>query len=450
MADRIQQGLHGCTPEELYTAPTDPLILQRLEWFRDQKLALMMHYGPYSQIGIDASWSLSDEDASWSRKDVDWETDGDSYRRQYTALAKTFNPVRFQPEKWAQFAAENGFKYLIFTTKHHDGFCMFDTKYTDYRITGPDCPFHTHKYANITREVFEAFREKGIAIAAYFSKPDWNCPWYWAEGMERPVGHDRNPTYDIEQHPALWEKFAQFTRDQILELMRDYGRIDILWLDGGQVCAQNGQDIHMSDIVSEARKMQPWLITADRTAGDENENYITPELSVPGHAVRIPWESCVTVGTQWGYKFEDTYKTARELIHMLVQVVSRGGNLALNIGPQPNGELPAAALRELEGLGAWLRINGEAIYATRPAETVQISDIYYTKKEDALYAIRLLDADEVLKSTLCIPADRPVSTVTCLSTGETLAFTQDANGVHITLSGALSGKEYPAVAFRLV
>ena len=450
MADRIQQGLHGCTPEELYTAPTDSLILQRLEWFRDQKLALMMHYGPYSQIGIDASWSLSDEDASWSRKDVDWETDGDSYRRQYTALAKTFNPVRFQPEKWAQFAAENGFKYLIFTTKHHDGFCMFDTKYTDYRITGPDCPFHSHKYANITREVFEAFREKGIAIAAYFSKPDWNCPWYWAEGMERPAGHDRNPTYDIEQHPALWEKFAQFTRDQILELMRDYGRIDILWLDGGQVCAQNGQDIHMSDIIAEARKMQPWLITADRTAGGENENYITPELSIPDHAVRIPWESCVTVGTQWGYKFEDTYKTARELIHMLVQVVSRGGNLALNIGPQPNGELPTAALRELEGLGAWLRINGEAIYATRPAETVQIGDIYYTKKEDALYAIRLLDADEVLPGTVTVPADRTVHTVTCLSTGETPAFTQDAAGVHITLSGALSGKEYPAVAFRLV
>ena len=450
MADRIQQGLHGCTPEELYTSPTDPLILQRLEWFRDQKLDLMKHYGPYSQLGIDASWSLSDEDASWSRADVDWETDGDSYRRQYTALAKTFNPVRFQPEKWAQFAAENGFKYLIFTTKHHDGFCMFDTKYTDYRIPGPGCPFRSHKDAIITREVFEAFREKGIAIAAYFSKPDWNCPWYWAEGMERPAGHDRNPTYDIEQHPALWEKFAQFTRDQILELMRDYGRIDILWLDGGQVCAQNGQDIHMSDIIAEARKMQPWLITADRTAGGENENYITPELSIPDHAVRIPWESCVTVGTQWGYKFEDTYKTARELIHMLVQVVSRGGNLALNIGPQPNGELPTAALRELEGLGAWLRINGEAIYATRPADTVQIGDIYYTKKEDALYAIRLLDADEVQKSTLCIPADRPVSTVTCLSTGETLAFEQHADVLHITLSGTLSGKEHPAVAFRLV
>ena len=448
MSDRILNGLHGCTPEELYVAPTDPYLLQRLEWFRDQKLALMMHYGPYSQIGMDASWSLSDGDADWSRSAVDWEADGETYRKQYTELAKTFNPVRFQPDKWAQFAQENGFKYLIFTTKHHDGFCMFDTQHTDYKITGPECPFRTHKYANIAKEVFDAFREKGIAIAAYFSKPDWNCPWYWAEGMEHPVAYDRNPTYDTEKYPELWERFAQFTKDQILELMQAYGRIDILWLDGGQVNPQNKQDVHMSDIVAEARKTQPWLIIADRTVGGENENYITPELSVPDHAVNVPWESCVTVGTQWGFQFDDVYKSSRELVHMLVQVVSRGGNLALNIGPQPNGELPANALRELEGLGAWLRTNGEAIYATRPADTVQIGDVYYTKKADALYAIRLLDADEVLSGTVTVPADRTVRTVTCLSTGETPAFTQDAAGVHITLSGALSGKEYPAVAFR--
>ena len=449
MSDMIQHGLHGCTPEELYVSPTDPLILQRLEWFRDQKLALMMHYGPYSQLGISPSWSLSDGDSDWSRKVVDWETDSEVYRKQYTGLAKTFNPVRFQPDKWAKFAQENGFKYLIFTTKHHDGYCMFDTQYTDYKITGPESPFRTHKYADITKAVFEAFREKGIAIAAYFSKPDWNCPWYWTEGMERPIAYDRNPTYDIDKHPDLWEKFAQFTKAQILELTQNYGRIDILWLDGGQVNPHNGQDVHMDDIVAEARKTQPWLIVADRTVGGENENYITPELSIPAHAVNVPWESCVTVGSSWGYRFDDTYKSARELIHMLVQVVSRGGNLALNIGPLPNGELPVPALRELEGLGVWLRTNGEAIYATRPAATEQIGNVYYTQKAGTLYAIRLLDADEVLTGSVSIPADRTVKTVTCLSTGEAPAFTQDADGLHITLSGVLSGEDHPAVAFRL-
>ncbi|MBQ3179303.1 MAG: alpha-L-fucosidase, partial [Clostridia bacterium] len=216
MADMIKQGLHGCSKEDSYVRPTDPLIQERLEWFQDQKLALMMHYGAYSQMGLDASWALSDGDSSWSRKDVDWESDPEAFRKQYTELYKSFNPVRLQPDKWAEFAAENGFRYLIFTTKHHDGFCMFDSRYTDYKVTSPDCPFHTHRYANIAREVFDAFRKKNIAIAAYFSKPDWNCPWYWAEGMEHPVGYNRNPTYDTGKYPEIWEKFTEFTHNQIM------------------------------------------------------------------------------------------------------------------------------------------------------------------------------------------------------------------------------------------
>ena len=138
MSDMIQEGAHGCSAESSYVQPKDPLIQERLEWFRDQKLALMMHYGPYSQLGVDASWSLSDGDASWSRRTVDWESDSAAYRKQYVEAYKTFNPIRIQPDKWADFAAENGFRYLIFTTKHHDGFCMWDTKYTDYRITAED------------------------------------------------------------------------------------------------------------------------------------------------------------------------------------------------------------------------------------------------------------------------------------------------------------------------
>ena len=110
MADKIKQGLHGCSSEENYVRPADPLIRERLEWFQDQKIALMMHYGPYSQLGLDASWSLSDADASWSRRFVDWESDSETFRRQYTEAYKTFNPVRFQPDKWADFAAEKGFQ----------------------------------------------------------------------------------------------------------------------------------------------------------------------------------------------------------------------------------------------------------------------------------------------------------------------------------------------------
>jgi len=450
MADKIQQGLHGCSSEESYVRPADPQIRERLEWFQDQKLALMMHYGPYSQLGLDASWSLSDADASWSRRFVDWESDPETFRRQYTESYRTFNPVRFQPDKWADFAAENGFRYLIFTTKHHDGFCMFDSQYTDYKITSTECPFHTHRYANIAKEVFGAFRKKGIAIAAYFSKPDWNCPWYWAEGMDRPVAYNRNPTYDPAEHPEIWEKFCEFTRNQILELMQNYGRIDILWLDGGQVNPANGQDVRMSEIAAEARKYQPWLITADRTVGGENENYITPEQSVPDRVIRVPWESCVTVGSQWGFRFDDTYKSSRTLIHMLIHVVSRGGNLALNVGPQPNGELPEGALRELRGLGVWLRANGEAIYGTRPAEIPQIDNIFFTQKGNVRYALCPMQEEDVLTGTMKIPTDRKVREVTCLATGETLTFETTEEGLTIRLPQSMSGKEHPAPVFRLV
>ena len=449
MADNIKQGLHGCSREDQYVRPEDPLIRERLEWFQDQKLALMMHYGPYSQLGIDASWALSDGDFSWSRRSVDWEDDPETFRKQYIDMYKSFNPVRFQPDKWAEFAAENGFRYLIFTTKHHDGFCMFDSKYTDYKITNPDCPFHAHKYANIVREVFDAFRKKDIAIAAYFSKPDWNCPWYWAEGMEHPVAYSRNPTYNPAEHPELWEKFTEFTHNQIMELMEDYGRIDILWLDGGQVNPANGQDVLMSELVAKARTVQPWLITADRTVGGENENYITPEQSIPGQAIRIPWESCVTVGSQWGYRFGDTYKSARTLIHMLIQVVSHGGNLALNVGPQPNGELPEEALCELRGLGTWLRVNGEAIYGTRPADIAKVGEICYTTKENSTYALIPLEEHETLSGSILIPWDKSADTVTCLTTGEDLPFENSENGLHVTLSDSLAGSEYPAPVFRI-
>ena len=281
MADMIVRGVHGCSREDRYVYPTDPLIRQRLEWFKDQKLALMIHYGPYSQLGVSASWSLSDGDASWSRAAVDWETDSEAYRRQYVDQYKTFNPVRFQPDKWAQFAYENGFRYLIFTTKHHDGFCMFDTQYTDYKITSPKCPFHNHKFADFTRELFDAFRRKGLAIAAYFSKPDWHCPWYWAENMKYPVAHHRDPTYIPGEHPEIWEKFAEFTKNQILELVRNYGKIDILWLDGAQVNPKNGQDIHLSDIITESRKIQPWLITVDCAIGGEMKITLHPSKAFP-------------------------------------------------------------------------------------------------------------------------------------------------------------------------
>ena len=450
MADLIKQGMHGCSRENEYVRPQDPLIQERLEWFQDQKLALMMHFGVYSQLGICESWPLSNGDADWSREDIYWEKDAETFRRQYTELNKSFNPVCIEPEKWAEMAVRNGFRYLIFTTKHHDGFCMFDTALTDYKVTSPDCPFHTHKHANIAKDVFEAFRQKGIAIAAYFSKPDWHCPWYWAEGQEKPVAFDRNPTYDPAQKPELWERYVQFTHGQIMELMRDYGRIDILWLDGGQVAPQNGQDIRLSEVVREARKLQPWLLTADRTVGGENENYITPEQSVPASPIRVPWESCVTVGHAFSYRFDEQYKTPRQLVHLLIDVVCRGGNLALNIAPQPNGMLPAQAVRSVNGLGDWLRTNGEAIYGTRMTEPNECGRVAFTRKGDVTYALLRLPEEERLGESVFIPWNAPVSAITLLDGEVPLRFEKQENGLLVHLPEEIAGTCPLAPAFRMI
>ena len=449
MADQIRNGVHGCSAEEAYVWPNDPKTLEKLEWFQDQKLALMMHFGVYSQLGIGESWSLSDEDASWSRSEEDWETDADTFRKQYWDMNRSFNPVRLMPEKWADMAVRNGFRYLIFTTKHHDGFCLFDTKYTDYKTTSPDCPFHTHRYADVVRAVFDAFRSRGIGIAAYFSKPDWHCPWYWAEGMEKPVGHDRNPTYDPEKHPELWERFVGYTHSQMMELVRDYGPLDILWLDGGQVSPGNGQDIRLAEFAAEARKITPGLLLADRTVGGPNENYITPEQSVPGTRIRVPWESCVTIGKAFSYIFDEQYKTPRELVHLLIDVVCRGGNLALNIAPQPDGNLPAAAVRAADGLGGWLRGNGEAIYGTRTAEPWEAGNTAFTRKGSVVYALVKIAEGEKVVGEVAVPWPGEVRKMTLLCTGDALPFRRTDEGYSVGIPRDLQGQDPAALAIRM-
>ena len=450
MGDAIIRGLHGCSREDTYQWPEDPAVRRKLEWFQDQKLAIMMHFGIYSQLGICESWPLSDGDADWSRTEIDWETDAETFRKQYTDLNRSFNPVRLQPEVWADIAARNGFRYLIFTTKHHDGFCLFDTRYTDYKSTGPDCPFRTHRYADVVRAVFDAFRSRGLGIAAYFSKPDWHCPWYWAEGMEKPVAFDRNPTYDPAAHPDLWDQYVRFTHGQMMELVRDYGPLDILWLDGGQVGPQNGQDIRLSDFMREARRIRPDLLVADRTIGGENENYITPEQSVPDHPIRVPWESCVTLGGGFSYRFEPDFKTPRQVVHLLIDVVCRGGNLALNIAPQPDGRLPAGGVRVLDALGAWLRANGEAIYGTRMADPNEAGPVAFTRRGDVHYALLRLPEGEPVPAGLLIPWPHPVKRLTLLSPEADLPFRRTEDGLLVSLPAALSGSDLLAPVIRMV
>ena len=335
----VESGVHFYTEDERsYVPPREDSVLAKLEKWKDMKLGFMIHFGSYSQWGIVESWALSDDDADWSRKNIAF--DAKTLKERYAALHRTFNPVRFAPEEWATAAFEGGFKYFIFTTKHHDGFAMYDTKQSDYKITSPECPFHVNPNADATRSLFDAFRAKGLSVVAYFSKPDWHCPDYWEPGVPSRFP-SRGPTYDPLSEPGKWEKFKAFTRAQIDELMSDYGPIDALWLDGGWVNPNaDGQDLDMARIAADTRIKQPGLIIVDRTVGGEYENYQTPELTIPKTPLLIPWESNITIGTSFSYKYDDEYKSERELIHTLIEVVAKGGNLVLNAGARPDGRLP--------------------------------------------------------------------------------------------------------------
>jgi len=390
-----------------YYPETDPLVLQQLEKWQSVKFGLLMHWGPYSQWGIVESWSICAEDEPWCRRKT---PDYAEYKKQYEDLKTTFNPVRFDPEKWAQAAADAGMRYVVFTTKHHDGFCMFDTKQTDYRITDPACPFSSNPRANVTKEIFSAFRKQGFLIGAYFSKPDWHNENYWWPNFATP---DRNVNYDIPKYPERWKRFVDFTHNQILELMTDYGRIDILWLDGGWVRVKTeeevreamwnaryatrpqSQDINMPELVRKARAKQPGLIVVDRAVEGPYQNYLTPENQIPGKLLPYPWESCMIMGGGWSYSFNARYKSTRDLVHMLVDIVAKGGNLLLNIAPSPEGTWDEAAYARLKEIGAWMRINGEAIYNTRPLAPYRQGAACFTQSRDgAAYAIYLAGEKE--------------------------------------------------------
>lgn len=445
--NQIEEGVHTYSPAEQYVSPKDPLLLDRLEWWQDQKLGLMMHWGPYAQLGIVESWALSDEDAWWSRKGIDWESDPEVFKRQYFDLNKTFNPIRFQPDRWARLAKEAGFRYLIFTTKHHDGFCMWDTKQTEYRITGPDCPFRTHRYADICRHLFDAFRAEGLAIGTYFSKADWHTPTYWAPNRRKTTW--RGPSYDPKSEPDLWEQFVKFTHAQILELMQEYGRIDILWLDAGWVAAKYGQDIRIGDVIDQARQTQPWLITADRTVGGPYENYVTPEQTVPAKPLGIPWESCITLGTSFSFKYEDNYKSLKEVVFLLIDVVAKGGNLALNVGPQPDGRLPEGAIKRLLELGEWLRLYGEAIYGTRAFAPYRQGPYAFTQKGETVYCFVFVD-DFSEPIEVCLPVGIPVCRIDLIDGPEHLPFVQKEGTVQLTVPPPRSKDRYPFLcALRL-
>ncbi|MEH6308412.1 alpha-L-fucosidase [Olivibacter sp. CPCC 100613] len=400
-----------------YVKPTDPLVIKNLAEWEDLKFGLFMHWGTYSQWGIVESWSLCPEDEGWTQRRGPYANKYYEYVKAYEDLQKQFNPVDFNPEKWSQAAKAAGMKYVVFTTKHHDGFAMFDTKQSDYKITDTKSPFSRNPRANVAKEIFNAFRQDQFKIGAYFSKPDWHTPYYWWPYFPPK---DRNVNYDPKKYPERWQQFKDFTYNQISELMTDYGKIDILWLDGGWVRPlatvdttvewQRGikteQDIDMPKIANMARKKQPGIIIVDRTVPGEYENYVTPEQSIPDKPLDIPWESCMTMGNSFSYVPNDRYKPARAIVHNLIKIVSRGGNYLLNIAPGPRGDWDPIAYQRLKEIGKWIDKNGEGIYASHRIAPYSIGDVFFTqnKEENTVYAFILHeDGKKRLPSSLELP-----------------------------------------------
>ena len=431
-----------------YVAPKEPEVIKKLNWFQDQKLGFMVHWGTYSQLGMCESWPLSDGDAYWAMQAYKWEPNREKFRAQYFAMNKTFNPIRFNEDEWADFAAEAGFRYFIFTTKHHDGFCMYDTKYSDYKITAPDCPFHDNPRANVAKRLFDAFRKKGIAITPYFSKPDWHCPWYWAPGCEKPVAYDRNPTYNPKERPDLWQKYIEFTHAQLMELVEDLGPVEALWLDGGQVNPENNQDVRLDLLAEKARKVNPGLMFVDRTVGGLYENYVTPEQTVPKALLPVPWESCVSIGNGFAYSYDDDYKSPKALVKLLIDVVTRGGNLALNLGAQPDGRLPRNGMKSALGLGEWLRDCGEAIFSTRAVEpNLPQGEFGFTQNAAAVYALR---SGAIENTEILIPWDKPVAGVQLIPEQINLEHTQTSAGVSVKIPEQLVNDGRHALVVKLI
>ena len=420
------------SPADSTDRETDPAVLKKLDWFQDQKFGLLMHWGPYSQWGVVESWSICSEDEPWCRRSM---PDYNEYVRKYEELKSTFNPVKFNPDAWAAAARYAGMKYVVFTTKHHDGFCMFDTKQTDYRITDPGCPFHANPDANVTKEIFSSFRKQGFGIGAYFSKPDWHSPYYWNPYWAHG---DRNVNYTIDKHPEIWNKFVTYTYNQIEELMTGYGPVDILWLDGGWVNPGNkGQDINMPRIAQMARLHQPGLIVVDRAVGGRYEDYRTPEQQIPEKPPDYVWETCMTMGNSWSYVPNDPYKPTRQLVRLLVDIVAKGGNFLLNIGPSPEGELPPVSLQRLREMGDWMKVNSTAIYATRPVPPYKENNIAFTEmKNGSINAIYMADEnDTTMPEKVVVESFTPArgSTVRLLGYDASLEWERVGNGVVISI-----------------
>lgn len=329
---------------------------EREQWFTDLGFGMFIHWSMDVQLGMVISHSMVGA--------------SDDYLDRYiNELPQTFNPQRFEPERWAKAAKMAGMKYVVFTTKHHNGFCMYDTKTTDFSI------MNTPYGQDITRMVVDAFRKEGLAIGLYFSPDDF----YFLHQQGRLISRDK-PEAQAEHN----EELNTYAKKQMQELMTQYGTIDIVFLDGME---QYG----MTELAKVCWEANPEVVV---TRGA----ILTPEQETPDGAIPSPWESCYTFGDQWQYRpTNEHYKSAKEVIEELIEIRAKGGNFLLNFGPDADGVFPAEQGGGLNEISLWMFINGEALDRTVPLPVVHEDNIWFLQRPDqsAVYAFVVEDAWEL-------------------------------------------------------
>lgn len=338
-----------CIAQRQEVKPVNKNKPEREEWLQDAGFGMFIHWSFDSQLGIVISHSVVGASKDYQE-------------RYFNELPKSFNPLNYNPSEIASLARLAGMKYVVFTAKHHSGFCMWDTKTTDFSI------INTPYGKDLVKPYVDAVRYAGLAVGLYFSPEDFHFLFRHNQPVKRR---------GIEDIPdQVLKEYIQFTNEQCRELMMNYGPIDVIFFDGG-----------IPEQLEEAKRTC-WEINPDVliTRGAIE----TPEQSLPGLPLKTPWESCITMGTQWQYKpTNEIYKSGRRLIEILIETRAKGGALLLNIGPKPDGELPIEQEERLREMAAWHFINQEAILNVRPWLVTNEENIWFTKakNENTVYLI---------------------------------------------------------------
>jgi alpha-L-fucosidase len=354
---------------------------KRTEWFLHDRFGMFIHWGLYA-IPARGEWIRNGERIS---------------NEDYQKYFEEFNPDRYDPKQWARLAREAGMKYVVLTTKHHDGFCLFDSKLTDYTA------MNTKAKRDLVREYVDALRAEGLKVGFYYSLLDWHHEGYPAfADLHHPMRE--NPEYKGKTRD--FSTYVDYFHGQVRELLTNYGKIDIIWFDFSYG-EMSGEKWQATKLVKMVRELQPGIIIDNRleASGDGFGSIVTsnpsvysgdfasPEQVIPNDGIvdadgkSVPWEACITMNNNWGYHAGDScWKTSRQLIRKIVECTSKNGNLILNVGPTARGEIPENSVRILKEIGAWMAKNGASIYGCGAPNLPKPDWGWYTRKGNLLYA----------------------------------------------------------------